>query len=177
MAYFSLLLVVSLFTVPISSPAYSTNGLEDLTGAIIPFMYLADAFGTDGELNDGGHLSSRSELRFRVRIKNQSGKSFLGDSLMVVVAIVQDANGLHDVLNQLKFVGTDGQTSDKKPFYRVPLDGKTELDGYAESEEFEIKILNPNLLMVRAPVLRILGLKAPVRNPRETSIPDVPPIY
>lgn len=92
-------------------------------------------------------------------MRNQSGDPIDGDSLVVVVHKVQSANYLHDVTQELEYVGAGGQMGDGKPFFRVPLGGKSELGPYAESEEFQLEIRNPNLYVVYTPVLRVYGVR------------------
>lgn len=141
------------------STAYSAGDVQDITGAVIPILSLSDPFGSTGEFNADGHLSSRGEFRFRVRVRNQSGDVIEGDSLIVVVLSVASPNYLHDVTNELEYVGASGQKRDGKPFYRVPLGGKSELGPYTESEEFVLEIRNPNLFIIYPPVLRVYGVR------------------
>lgn len=139
--------------------AYSAGEAQDITGAVIPIMAPSDFFGGNGELESDGHLTSRFEFRYRVRVKNQSGDPIEGDSLVVVVQKVGSANYLHDVTDELEYVGAGGHMKDGKPFYRVPLGGKSELGPYAESEEFQLEIHNPNMYIVYPPVLRVYGVR------------------
>ncbi len=141
------------------STAYSAGDAQDITGAVIPILSQSDPFGSSGEFDADGRLSSRGEFRFRVRVRNQSGDPIEGDSLIVVVQRVASADYLHDVTNELEYVGAGGRTSDGKSFYRVPLGDKSELGPYAESEEFTIEIRNPNLSIIYPPVLRVHGVR------------------
>ena len=143
----------------IPSAAYAAGDVQDITGAVIPILSQSDPFGSSGEFEADGRLSSRGEFRFRVRVRNQSGDPIEGDSLIVVVQRVASADYLHDVTNELEYVGAGGQTPDGKPFYRVPLGGKSELGPYAESEEFLLEIRNPNLYIIYPPVLRVHGVR------------------
>lgn len=143
----------------IPSTAHAAGDAQDITGAVIPILSQADPFGSSGEFDADGRLSSRGEFRFRVRVKNQSGDPIEGDSLIVVVQRVASADYLHDVTDELEYVGAGGRTPDGKPFYRVPLGGKAELAPYAESEEFMLEIRNPNLSIIYSPVLRVHGVR------------------
>ncbi|TME85276.1 MAG: hypothetical protein E6I44_15695, partial [Chloroflexi bacterium] len=109
----------------IPSTAYSAGDAQDITGAVVPILSLSDPFGSSGEFDADGRLSSRGEFRFRVRVRNRSGDVIEGDSLIVVVQSVASPNYLHDVLNELDYAGTGGKTREGKPFYRVPLGGKS----------------------------------------------------
>ena len=143
----------------IPATAYSAGEAQDITGAVVPILSYSDPFGNIGEWDPDGRLSSRGEFRFRVRVKNQSGDPIEGDSLVVVVQRIASANYLHDVTGELEYVGAGGQMRDGKPFYRVPLGGKSELGPYAESEEFQLEIRNPNLYVIYPPVLRVYGVR------------------
>ena len=143
----------------IPSTAHSAGDVQDITGAVIPILDLSDPFGSSGEFDADGRLSSRFEFRYRVRVRNQSGDPIEGDSLIVVVHRVATADYLHDVTNDLEYVGASGKTKDGKPFYRVPLGGKSELGPHAESEEFVLEIRNPNLSIIYTPVLRVHGVR------------------
>ncbi len=143
----------------IPSTAYSAGDVQDITGAVVPILSLSDPFGSSGEFDADSRLSSRGEFRFRVRVRNLSGDVIEGDSLVVVVQSVTSPNYLHDVVNELEYAGAGGQTREGKPFYRVPLGGKSELGPYAESEEFPLEIRNPNLFIVYPPVLRVYGVR------------------
>ncbi len=143
----------------IPTAACSAGDAQDITGAVIPILSQSDPLGSSGEFDADGRLSSRGEFRFRVRVRNQSGDPIEGDSLIVVVQRVASADYLHDVTGELEYVGAGGQTPDGKPFYRVPLGGKSELGPYAESEEFMIEIRNPNLSIIYPLVLRVHGVR------------------
>jgi len=143
----------------IPSTAYSAGDVQDITGAVVPILSLSDPFGSSGEFDADGRLSSRGEFRFRVRVRNRSGDVVEGDSLMVVVLSVASPNYLHNVVNELEYPGAAGRTREGKPFYRVPLGGKSELGPYSESEEFPLEIRNPNLFIIYPPVLRVYGVR------------------
>ncbi len=149
--------VFGLGSIPATS--YSAGEAQDITGAVVPILSYSDPFGNIGEWDPDGRLSSRGEFRFRVRVKNQSGDPIEGESLVVVVQRIASANYLHDVTGELEYVGAGGQMRDGKPFYRVPLGGKSELGPYAESEEFQLEIRNPNLYVIYTPVLRVYGVR------------------
>lgn len=149
--------VIGLAIIP--PTAYSAGDVEDITGAVVPILSLSDPFGSSGEFEADGRLSSRGEFRFRVRVRNRSGDVVEGASLIVVVQSVTSPNYLHDVVNELEYTGAGGQTREGKPFYRVPLGEKSDLGPYAESEEFPLEIRNPNLFIIYPPVLRVYGVR------------------
>jgi len=95
---------------------YSTGGAEDqlsgLTGGVIPLVSFdhADAFRAGGELYASGELTTRSDLRYSIRVKNQTGDPILASSLIIVIdKIVEVARG-RDVTNQLEVIGHNGYT-------------------------------------------------------------------
>ena len=139
----------------------SIDELPDLTGGVIPLLTYdsGGSFSGGGELFSGGSLSSRGDVRYLVRVKNQTGDPIDADSLILVVDKIQEMARLRDVTTSLDIRGTDGNTEDGKPYFRVPLDGQAELPPYGESESFPIEIKNPDLLRLYPPVLRVRGIR------------------
>jgi len=142
----------------------SIDELPDLTGGVIPLLTYdsGGSFTGGGELFSGGSLSSRQDVRYRVQVKNQTGDPIDADSLIVVVYKIQEMAQLRDVTTSLDISGTDGNTEDGKPYFRVPVNGQTELPPYGESELFTIEIKNPDLLRLYPPVLRVRGIRKTV---------------
>jgi hypothetical protein len=139
----------------------SIDELPDLTGGVIPLLTYdsGGSFTGGGELFSGGSLSSRQDVRYRVQVKNQTGDPIDADSLIVVVYQIQEMAQLRDVTTSLDISGTDGNTGDGKPYFRVPVNGQAELPPYGESELFTIEIKNPDLLRLYPPVLRVRGIR------------------
>ncbi len=139
----------------------SIDDLVDLTGGVIPLIsYDSGAsFSGGGELFSGGRLSSRGDVRYLVRLKNQTDDPIEADSLILVVDKIQEMAQLRDVTTSLEIQGADGITKDGKPYFRVPVDGQAELPPYGESESFLIEIKNPDLLRLYPPVLRVRGIR------------------
>ena len=139
----------------------STDERVDLTGGVIPLLTYDSGGGVTGggELFSGGRLSSRGEVRYLVRVKNQTGDPIEADSLIIVVDRIQEMAQLRDVTTSLDIRGTDGNTEDGKPYFRVPVHGQAELPPYGESESFPIEIKNPDLLRLYPPVLRVRGIR------------------
>ncbi len=133
--------------------------LPDLTGGLIPLLGPTEPFGRGGQLLTSGRLSSRQEVRYEVRVKNQSGDPVDAESLVVIVERVQEAARLRDMTTKLDVPDADGYTRDGKPYFRVPTGGEPELAPYAVSDAFTLEIRNPDLLRLYPPVLRVRGIR------------------
>ena len=156
-----LLAIMILSYTPALYAGPTVDELPDLTGGVVPLIsYDArDSFMSGGQLFSGGAISSRGEVRYIVRVKNQTGDPIEADSLVVVVdKIVEMARG-RDVTDQLDVIGTEGHTQEGKPYFRIPQGNSEELAPYSESEPIMIEIMNPDLLRLFPPTLRVLGLR------------------
>lgn len=141
--------------------AQAEETLADLTGGVIPILQdQTDSFLMGGELSSKNlGLTTRSELRYTVRVRNQTGDPILASSLIVVVdKIVELARG-RDVTDQLEVLGGDGMTQDGKVFFRIPEGESSELSPYSESPTIAVRIRNPDLLRVAPPTLRVHGIR------------------
>lgn len=139
----------------------SVDELPDITGGAIAVITYDPKSSTTsgGQLFSGGRLSSRQEVRYLVRVRNQSGDPIEADSLIIVVQKIQEMARLRDVTNQLDLPGADGRTEDGKPYFYVPPGGSDELEPYGESEPILIEIRNPDFLRLYPPVLRVRGVR------------------
>ena len=138
----------------------SEEQLTDLTGGVTPIILELDgSFQSGGELsNQNNGLTTRSDLRYVVKLKNQTHDPIQSSSLILVVdAIVEVARG-RDVSHLVEVYGYDGITSQGKPFFRIP-EGNTEvLSPFAESETVIVRILNPDLLRLTQPSFLVQGI-------------------
>ena len=157
MAQVWILLLVLCLTPKILLAETSVDELPNITGRVIPLLTFDLKGG--GQLFSGGHLTSRGEAFYLVRVKNQSGDPIEADSLVVVVEQVQDLGTLRDVTEKVEFPGADGETRGGKPYFRVPMGEKTVLGPYQESQSFSLEIRNPNLIQLYPPVLRVRGIR------------------
>ena len=139
--------------------APSFDDLTDLTGGVIPLLTYDTGEGSGGQLFSGGRLSSRGEVHYLVRVKNQSGDPILADSLIVVVQKIQEMARLRDVTLDLDMPGADGHTKEGLPYFQVPMNGAPHLGPYQESQPFKLEIKNPNLFRLYPPVLRVRGIR------------------
>ena len=104
-----------------------------------------------------GELTTLSEIRYLVRVKNQTGDPIAFNSLMLVVDKILDNAG-RDPIGRIKVQGHDGLTKEGKPYFRIPAAPTSELAPYAESEAVLLRIQNPDLLLLSPPSLRVLAL-------------------
>ena len=147
------------------SAGSAVDELPDITGGVIPLLYPVGGetygLGSGGQLFSGGRLSQRGDSVYQVRVQNQSGDPIEADSLVVVVHRVQEAARLRDVTttDKIRILDSDGVTRDGKPYFRVPMGGKSELEPYGMSEAFTLEIRNPDLLRLYPPVLRVRGVR------------------
>ena len=166
---FPFILFVLLFVPAGLLAVASIDDLPDLTGGLIPILSYDTGEAGGGELFSGGHLASRSDVTYLVRVKNQSGDPIQADSLIVVVQRIQEMARLRDVTSDLDLPGADGQTQEGYPYFRVPSDGQPNLAPYGESQPFRLEIKNPDLLRLYPPVLRIRGIRlTPTQSYQDT---------
>jgi len=159
MARLSFIITATLLTLTINSPGGAEDQLADLTGGVIPIVSFGqtDSFSTGGELFATGELTTRSDLRYSIRVKNQTSDPILASSLIIVIdQIIEVARG-RDVTNQLEVIGHDGYTEKGKPFFRIPLGDSKELPPFSESHPVFVQIRNPDLLRLSTPTLRVRG--------------------
>ena len=165
---FALLLFSTLLFASVSSASSSVDELPDITGGVVPILTYdpGESFESGGELFSGGRLSQRGDVRYIVRVRNRSGDPIEADSLILVIQRLQEMAQLRDVTESgdafngnVEFLGADGETEDGKPYFRVPVGGKPELEPYGESEPIIIEIRNPQLMRLYPPVLRVRGVR------------------
>ncbi|RMH03238.1 MAG: hypothetical protein D6704_12890 [Nitrospirae bacterium] len=134
------------------------EALIDLTGGVVPLITIDPSQASPGgELFADGRLTTRSDLRYRISVRNQTGEPIpLGPLILVIDKIVELARG-REVTEQVDIVGYDGYTSDGKPFFRIP--GSGELGPYAESESVVVRIANPNFFRLAPPIVQVRGIR------------------
>lgn len=152
----------------------SIDELPDITGGVVPVLTYdaGQGAGSGGELFSGGRLSQRGDVRYVVRVRNQSGDPIEADSLIVVVQKIQEMARLRDVTGKLDLPGADGRTEDGKPYFRIPVGSKSELEPYGESESITITIENPDLLRLYPPVLRVRGVRRTASQDFQDALQD-----
>lgn len=153
-------LILGVLPIPIVLGS-SDEDLQDLSGQVIPLVSSgqANSFMAGGELNSRGSLTSRSDIQYTVRVKNQTGDPVIGSSLILVVEQILEEARTRDVSSRLEILGSDGITPEGKPYFQVPTGNSDDLAPYGVSEPIQVHIRNPDLLILAPPTLSIYGVR------------------
>ncbi len=135
--------------------------LQDLSGQVIPLVSSgqANSFMNGGELFSQGSLTSRSDIQYTVRVKNQTGDPVIGSSLIVVIEQIMDVARTQDVASRLEILDPDGQTNEGKPFFHLPKGAAEDLAPFGISDPIHVHIRNPDLLRLSPPTFSIHGIR------------------
>lgn len=113
-----------------------------------------------------GRDNFNSEYQFDVSVKNLSDDPLVGESLVIVLDRITDISGdqwtsgtSESNLSRMEILGQDGETSDGKPYFRIPLGPGSDLPPYTESAPATVRIRNKDYLIVFTPIFRVHGLK------------------
>lgn len=154
------LLILWILPIPL---AISDNGedLQDLSGQVVPLVSSgqANSFMDGGELFSQGSLTSRSDIQYTVRVKNQTGDPVIGSSLIIVIEQIMDVARTRDVASRLEFLNPDGQTDEGKPFFHLPKGSTEDLAPFGISDPIHVRIRNPDLLRLAPPTFSIYGIR------------------
>lgn len=154
------LLILWILPIPL---AISDNGedLQDLSGQVVPLVSSgqANSFMDGGELFSQGSLTSRSDIQYTVRVKNQTGDPVLGSSLIIVIEQIMDVARTRDVASRLEILNPDGQTDEGKPFFHLPKGSTEDLAPFGISDPIHVRIRNPDLLRLAPPTFSIYGIR------------------
>ena len=111
-----------------------------------------------------GRDNFNSEYRYDLTVRNQSGDSFIADSLIVVLDKITNLAGedheplkSEPFLQRFEIVGQDGETDDGKPFFRVPPGTGSDLAPLNDSLPFSVRIRNRDYVSVFTPSFRVYG--------------------
>ena len=139
----------------------SEEDRQDLSGQVIPLVSSgqANSFMNGGELFSQGSLTSRSDIQYTVRVKNQTGDPVIGSSLIVVIEQVMDIAKTRDVASRLEILDPDGQTDEGKPFFHLPKGAAEDLAPFGVSDPIQVHIRNPDLLRLSPPTFSIYGIR------------------
>jgi len=154
------LLILWILPIPL---AISDNGedLQDLSGQVVPLVSSgqANSFMDGGELFSQGSLTSRSDIQYTVRVKNQTGDPVIGSSLIIVIEQIMDVARTRDVASRLEILSPDGQTDEGKPFFHLPKGSTEDLAPFGISDPIHVRIRNPDLLRLAPPTFSIYGIR------------------
>jgi hypothetical protein len=165
-SFVALLLILACF-VPSNGHTASLDQLSDLTGKATPIVTLK------------GRDNFSSEYRYDVSVRNNSGDSFIADSLVLVLDKVTNLAGEdreplknESFLQRFEVLDQDGETDDGKPFFRVPTGSGPDLAPHSDSRPATVRLRNKDYVAVFTPSFRVLGLKRPPAKPKP---PEPPP--
>lgn len=160
------LLILWILPIPL---AISDNGedLQDLSGQVVPLVSSgqANSFMDGGELFSQGSLTSRSDIQYTVRVKNQTGDPVIGSSLIIVIEQIMDVARTRDVASRLEILNPDGQTDEGKPFFHLPKGSTEDLAPFGISDPIHVRIRNPDLLRLAPPTFSIYGIRRTESKP------------
>jgi hypothetical protein len=142
--------------------APSLDQLTDLTGKASVVVTLK------------GRDNFTSEYRYDVSVRNHSSDLLIADSLVIVLDKITnlagaDQEGLtgESFLTRFDVLGQDGETSDGKPFFRVPVGPAPDLGPLTDSLPAGIRLRNKDYLAVFTPSFKVLGQKRPPPEPKQ----------
>jgi len=162
--------ICALVTPTIGFAASSLDQLTDLTGKASVVVTLT------------GRDNFTSEYRYDVSVRNHSSDLLIADSLVIVLDKItnlagEDHEGLtgESFLTRFDILGQDGETSDGKPFFRVPVGATPDLGSLADSLPASVRLRNKDYLAVFTPSFKVLGQKRPPPEPKQTQAVPVQP--
>ena len=149
--------------------AASLDQLTELTGRVVPIVTLK------------GRDNFNSEYRYDISVRNQSPDSIVGDSLIVVLDKItnlagEDREALKNetFLTRFDVLGQDGETSDGKPFFRIPAGATPDLGPQTDSLPATVRIRNRDYVIVFTPSFRVFGQKRPPIEPKQAEAAPTP---
>jgi len=156
------------FITPIiaSFPAVASpiDELSDLTGRVSAVVTLK------------GRDNFNSEYRYDVSAKNLSSEIFAGDSLYIVLDKVTNIGGEErenlnsdPILSRMDVLGQEGETSDGKPYFRIPPGANPDLVPYGQSLPVSVRLRNKDYMIVFTPSFKVYGLRRPPPEPKQQS--------
>lgn len=154
------LLILWILPIPLGISG-NEEDLQDLSGQVVPLVSSgqANSFMDGGELFSQGSLTSRSDIQYTVRVKNQTGDPVIGSSLIIVIEQIMDVARTRDVASRLEILNPDGQTDEGKPFFYLPKGSTEDLAPFGISDPIHVRIRNPDLLRLAPPTFSIYGIR------------------
>jgi len=148
-------------SVAIASPI---DQLSDLTGRVSVVVTLK------------GRDNFNSEYRYDVSAKNLSSETFVGDSLYIVLDKVTNIGGEErenlnsdPILNRMDLLGQEAETTDRKPYFRIPPGANPDLVPYSQSLPVSVRLRNKDYMIVFTPSFKVYGVRRPPPEPKQQS--------
>ena len=151
------------------STASPTDQLTELTGKVTVIVTLT------------GRDNFTSEYRYDVSVRNMTADPLIADSLLIVLDKITNLAGEdHEALtnepflNRFDVLGQDGETDERKPFFRVPIGSTPDLAPQTNSRAAAVRIRNRDYVAVFTPAFKVYGNKRPPPEPKQP-IPQAQP--
>ena len=167
---FAVILLGLLWPMVPESGAGPLDQLTDLTGKASVVVTLK------------GRDNFNSEYLYDVSVKNLSADTFIGDSLFIVLDKVTNIGGgdrenlnSDTILSRMEVLGQDGETQDRKPYFQIPAGSTIDLTPSSQSLPASVRLRNKDYLIVFTPSFKVLGLKRPPPEPKQTPAAPVQP--
>lgn len=107
---------------------------------------------------------STNELRYEVRLRNESSDPLATDSLIIVLDRIVNAAGEDRdplkgdrLINRIEVLDKDGQTPDGKPYFTLPPSQGPSLPPRGISEPILVRFRAPDYTLAYPPQFRVLG--------------------
>lgn len=144
------------------SPASPIDQLTDLTGKVTVIVTLT------------GRDNFTSEYRYDVSVRNMTADPLIADSLLIVLDKITNLAGEdHEALtnesflNRFDVLGQDGETDERKPFFRIPPGSTADLLPQTNSRAASVRIRNRDYVSVFTPAFKVYGNKRPPPEPKQ----------
>ena len=144
------------------SPASPIDQLTDLTGKVTVIVTLT------------GRDNFTSEYRYDVSVRNMTADPLIADSLLIVLDKITNLAGEdHEALTNESFLtrfevlGQDGETDERKPFFRIPPGSTADLVPQTNSRAASVRIRNRDYVSVFTPAFKVYGNKRPPPEPKQ----------
>ncbi len=144
------------------STASPIDQLTDLTGKVTVIVTLT------------GRDNFTSEYRYDVSVRNMTADPLIADSLLIVLDKITNLAGEdHEALtnesflNRFDVLGQDGETDERKPFFRIPPGSTADLVPQTNSRAASVRIRNRDYVSVFTPAFKVYGNKRPPPEPKQ----------
>lgn len=151
------------------SPASPIDQLTDLTGKVTVIVTLT------------GRDNFTSEYRYDVSVRNMTADPLIADSLLIVLDKITNLAGEdHEALtnesflNRFDVLGQDGETDERKPFFRIPPGSTADLVPQTNSRAASVRIRNRDYVSVFTPAFKVYGNKRPPPEPKQPTAQTQP---